>query len=68
MEWCDFEDIIGVVLRSFQENKSEDLLDIKIDDMTFILGDNTLLTQLIINLIDNSFKYAKGYYYKIRDI
>ena len=59
LEWCDFEDIIGVALEEFSRKQSEDLLDIKIDDMTLYWGDNTLLTQLIINLLDNSFKYAK---------
>lgn len=59
LEWCDFEDIVGVALEEFSRKQSEDLLDLKIDDMTLYWGDNTLLTQLIINLIDNSFKYAK---------
>lgn len=59
LEWCDFEDIVGVALEEFSRKQSEDLLDIKIDDMTLYWGDNTLLTQLIINLLDNSFKYAK---------
>ena len=59
LEWCDFEDIIGVALEEFSKKQSEDLLDIKIDDMTLYWGDNTLLTQLMINLIDNAIKYAK---------
>lgn len=59
LEWCDFEDIVGVALEEFSRKQSEDLLDIKIDDMTLYWGDNTLLTQLIINLIDNAFKYSK---------
>ncbi len=59
LEWCDFEDIIGVALEEFSRKQSEDVLEIKIDDMTLYWGDNTLLTQLIVNLLDNSFKYAK---------
>ena len=59
LEWCDFEDIVGVALEEFSKKQSEDLLDIKIDDMTLYWGDNTLLTQLMINLIDNAIKYAK---------
>ena len=59
LEWCDFEDILGVALEEFSRNQSEELLDIKIDDMTLYWGDNTLLTQLIVNLLDNAFKYAK---------
>jgi two-component system, OmpR family, sensor histidine kinase KdpD len=59
LEWCDFEDIVGVALEEFSQKQSEDLIDIKIDDMTLYWGDNTLLTQLIINLFDNAFKYSK---------
>lgn len=59
LEWCDLEDIVGVALEEFSRKQSDDLLDIKIDDMTLYWGDNTLLTQLIINLIDNAFKYSK---------
>ena len=59
LEWCDFEDIVGVALEEFSKKQSEDLLDIKIDDMTLYWGDNMLLTQLIINLLDNAFKYSK---------
>lgn len=59
LEWCDFEDIVGVALEDFSKKQSEDLLDIKIDDMTLFWGDNTLLIQLMVNLIDNAFKYAK---------
>jgi len=58
-EWCDFEDIIGVALEEFSNKQSNELIDIKIDDMTLYWGDNTLLTQLIVNLFDNAFKYSK---------
>jgi len=58
-EWCDFEDIIGVALEEFSNKQSNELVDIKIDDMTLYWGDNTLLTQLIVNLFDNAFKYSK---------
>lgn len=34
LEWCDFEDIVGVALEEFSQKQSEDLIDIKIDDMT----------------------------------
>ena len=59
LEWCDFEDITGVALEEFSQKQNEKLLNIKIDDMTLYWGDNMLLTQLIINLLDNAFKYSK---------
>jgi two-component system sensor histidine kinase KdpD len=59
LEWCDFEDIVGVALEEFSQKQIDDILKIDIDDMTLYWGDNTLLTQLIINLLDNAFKYSK---------
>lgn len=59
LEWCDFEDIIGVALENFSNKQTEELIEIKIDEMTLYWGDNTLLTQLIVNLFDNAFKYSK---------
>ena len=59
LEWCDFEDIVGVALEEFSQKQSADFLDIKIDEMTLYWGDNILLTQLMVNLLDNAFKYSK---------
>lgn len=59
LEWCDFEDIIGVALEEFSQKQVDELLKIKIDEMSLYWGDNTLLTQLMINLLDNAFKYSK---------
>ena len=35
-------------------------LNIKIDELALFWGDNILLTQLIVNLLDNAFKYSKS--------
>ena len=59
LEWCDFEDIVGVALNEFSQIQSEEKLDLKIDELSLFWGDNTLLTQLIVNLLDNAFKYSK---------
>ena len=59
LEWCDFEDIVGVALNEFSQKQNDELLHIKIDELSLFLGDNILLTQLIINLLDNAFKYSK---------
>lgn len=58
LDWCDFEDIIGVALEDFSQKQNDELLDIKIDEIALYWGDNMLLTQLIVNLLDNAFKYS----------
>ncbi|QHG91620.1 DUF4118 domain-containing protein [Sulfurimonas sp. CVO] len=58
LDWCDFEDIIGVDLEDFSQKQNDELLDIKIDEIALYWGDNMLLTQLIVNLLDNAFKYS----------
>ncbi|MDQ1338244.1 MAG: two-component system, OmpR family, sensor histidine kinase KdpD [Campylobacterota bacterium] len=59
-EWCDFEDILGVVLKDFSQKQNDELLDIEIDELGLFWGDNILLTQLMTNLLDNAFKYSKS--------
>lgn len=59
LEWCDFEDIVGVALEEFSQVQKDELMEIKIEEMALFWGDNTLFTQLIINLLDNAFKYSK---------
>jgi two-component system sensor histidine kinase KdpD len=58
LDWCDFEDILGVALEDFSQKQNDELLDIKIDEIALYWGDNMLLTQLIVNLLDNAFKYS----------
>ncbi len=57
-DWCDFEDIVGVALEEFADKLQDDLLDIKIEDFRLFWGDNILLKQLLVNLLDNAFKYS----------
>ncbi len=57
-EWCDFEDIIGVALEEFSQQQDNELVEIKVDKLQLFWGDNTLLIQLIVNLLDNALKYS----------
>ena len=59
LQWCDFEDILGVALDEFNQMQNDEKLIIKIDELSLFWGDNALLTQLFINLLDNAFKYSK---------
>lgn len=59
VDWCDFEDIIGVALEDFTQKQNEEILEINIGELELFWGDNTLLTQMIVNLLDNAFKYSK---------
>jgi two-component system, OmpR family, sensor histidine kinase KdpD len=59
LEWCDFEDIVGVALNEFSQEQNDEMLEIKIDELSLFWGDNILLTQLIVNLLDNAYKYSK---------
>lgn len=59
MEWCDFEDIVGVALQEFRYNPKQPQIDIHIDpELGLFWGDCSLLVRLIVNLIDNAFKYT----------
>lgn len=59
LEWCDFEDIIGVALEEFPLKHADENLALIVGNTQLYWGDNILLTQLIVNLFDNAFKYAK---------
>lgn len=58
LQWCDFEDIVGVALQEFSQKQTDDVLKIDIQDIGLFWGDNMLLTQLLVNLLDNALKYA----------
>lgn len=58
LQWCDFEDIIGVALQEFSQKQTDEVLKIDIEGIELFWGDNMLLTQLFVNLLDNALKYA----------
>jgi two-component system sensor histidine kinase KdpD len=58
-EWCDIQDIIGIVLRQHQELWAEHPLKINIPpDLPLVEVDSTLIEQVFANLLDNAVKYS----------
>lgn len=60
LNWCDFEDIVGVALEEFSQTQKDELLEIHVGNLGLFWGDNILLKQLLINLLENAFKYSKN--------
>lgn len=58
-EWCDIEDIFGVVLsqvKGFQQFRE---IIVKLPNpIPYVLGDDVLLEQVLVNVVSNSIKYS----------
>lgn len=58
-EWCDVEDLIGVVLGQLQEPLQGRPVPVAIPpDLPLVRADFTLLEQVLINLLENALKYS----------
>jgi len=58
-EWCDIEDLVGVAIAEFHSIEKRKRLHVHVDTpMTLFWGDGALLTRLLVNLMDNAFKYS----------
>lgn len=58
-EWCDLQDIIGVVANRFSDTFRSRKLDIKLEpDLPLVQADFVLIEQVLINIIDNAIKYS----------
>ena len=58
-EWCDIQDIIGVVLRAAKETSQQHILKVHIpSELPLVKADFTLIEQVIINLLENGVKYS----------
>ncbi len=58
-EWCDLEDLVGVMLQEFPEQATHERLRIYMDDpLPLYWGDGNLLVRLLVNLLDNALKYS----------
>ena len=59
-EWCDMEDILGIALQEFRDNPKRGSLEVQTPaPLKLFMGDGGLLVRLIVNLLDNAFKYSK---------
>jgi two-component system, OmpR family, sensor histidine kinase KdpD len=58
-EWCDLEDLLGVSLQEFHDEQHLSQLEIEVaDDLPLFWGDSGLLVRLLVNLLENAFKYT----------
>ncbi|HEX3044081.1 MAG TPA: DUF4118 domain-containing protein [Bacillota bacterium] len=58
-EWCDLQDILGVVLRQMHELISERKITINCpQNIPLIQADQKLIEQVFINLLENAVKYS----------
>ncbi len=59
VEWCDLQDVLGVVLRELREQTSKYKLEICLPaELPFIRADAKLLEHVFSNLLDNATKYS----------
>lgn len=58
-EWCDLQDIIGVALRQVEDQINDRPVEFNISpEVPIVRGDGRLLEQVMVNLLDNAFKYS----------
>jgi two-component system sensor histidine kinase KdpD len=61
MDWCDFEDLVGIALSEFETSEVKNLVEVEFGkDLELYWGDSALLVQLLVNLFDNAFKYNQN--------
>ncbi|MCX5780387.1 MAG: sensor histidine kinase KdpD [Firmicutes bacterium] len=59
LEWCDVQDIIGVVLRQYQGLWDARPIKVEIPpDLPLVEVDSGLIEQVFTNLLDNAIKYS----------
>jgi two-component system sensor histidine kinase KdpD len=58
-EWCDIQDIIGVVLRETKETLQKHAVRVNIPrELPLVKADFILIEQVLINLLENAVKYS----------
>ncbi len=58
-EPCDVQDLIGCALAAVEQRLAEKKVDIRLqDDLPLVKMDMVLMTQVLVNLLDNAMKYS----------
>jgi two-component system sensor histidine kinase KdpD len=58
-ELCDIQDLVGCALAAVEQRIGNRSVDIQLsDDLPMIFMDLVLMTQVLVNLLDNAHKYA----------
>jgi two-component system, OmpR family, sensor histidine kinase KdpD len=57
LQWCDWEDLVGIALQEFDQDHQMIVSSID-SDLPLFWGDTALLVRLLVNLLDNGIKYS----------
>ena len=58
-DWCDAEDILGVVLSQVKGFQQDRRIVVKLSDPApYFPGDEVLLEQVLVNVVSNAIKYS----------
>ncbi|MCE1225066.1 MAG: sensor histidine kinase KdpD [Geobacteraceae bacterium] len=59
LELCDIQDLVGCAMAAIKPRVGSHLITISLpDDLPMVLMDLVLMTQVLVNLLDNSLKYS----------
>jgi two-component system sensor histidine kinase KdpD len=61
LDYCDIQDLVGCAVSTFENRQQERQIDIQIaPDLPSVRLDMVLMTQVLINLLDNALKYSSA--------
>jgi two-component system sensor histidine kinase KdpD len=59
LELCDIQDLVGCAMAAIKHRVGNHLITISLpDDLPMVFMDQVLMTQVLVNLLDNSLKYS----------
>lgn len=61
-KWCDPVDILGVVLSQVKDFQEHRTIRVELpESVPYLMGDDVLLEQVLVNMVSNSIKYSPDY-------